>query len=304
MIRVYLQYSYGGFKTFFIEGKENEAVNMEVTNDTSYDFPQDAHRYFQYGGAKILYRYLNDGTLDLIVREIPSIHKDGDGRSIPCAVQFIGDEDDRQTLDFLTTDIVNDIEMFHDFFSKLFRVRGGLRIDGSRLNEWIANHKDPYVCDTNIQQIRNIQLIKSDVILFVPLSSNFGIDEFVTNNVSSELNLTLAQMKRDNCIVKSADLSMIQNKLKIKTDMTPDTVIDEPPIDHLDNGNGIGEKITEVDTRGDDVKIDDGQQVITVVADTHESLSDKKKKNKRNLYVIFGIIVFAIIYIIYSFILH
>lgn len=267
MIRIYLQYSYGGFKTFFIEGKEKEAVNMEVTNDTPYDFPQDAHCYFQYGGAKMVYRYLNNGALDLVIREIPSIHKDGDGRSIPCAVQFIGDEEDRLTLDHLATDIVNDIEKFHDFFSLLFRVRDGLRIDGDKLRKWIDEHNVPFVCDTNVPQIKNIQIIKSDVILFVPLSRNFGVDEFVTNNVSSELNLPFAQMKRDNCIIKSSDFSLIQKKSKIS----------------------IG---------------DNTQSEIIVVHDTQENLYDKILKNKQLLYIALGIIVFVIIYIIYSFIVH
>lgn len=304
MIRIYLQYSYGGFKTFFIEGKEKEAVNMEVTNDTPYDFPQDAHCYFQYGGAKMVYRYLNNGALDLVVREIPSIHIDGDNRSIPCAVQFIGDEEDRQTLDYLATDIVNDIENFHDFFSLLFRVRDGLRIDGDKLREWIDKHNVPFVCDTNVPQIKNIQIIKSNVILFVPLSRNFGVDEFVTNNVSSELNLPFAQMKRDNCIIKSSDFSLIQNKSKISIDMGSDSVGDEPPIGDPgdEDDSSLGEKKKEENSGEGDVTLTNNTQPDE--NDTQENLYDKILKNKQLLYIALGIIVFVILYIIYSFIVH
>lgn len=304
MIRVYLQYSYGGFKTFFVEGKEKEAVNMEVTNDTPYGFPQDAHCYFQYGGAKMVYRYLNNGALDLVVREIPSIHKDGDGRSIPCAVQFIGDEEDRQTLDYLAIDIVNDIEKFHDFFSMLFRVREGLRIDGDKLREWIDEHNVPFVCDTNVPQIKNTQIIKSDVILFVPLSSNFGIDDFVTNNVSSELNLPFAQMRRDNCIIKNSDFSLIQKKSKINID-----IIDKPPFEDTggENGNKLKKKDEEENPPGgggDVTWTGNTQPDIIVVHDTQKNLYDKILKNKQLLYIALGVIVFVIIYIIYSFIKH
>ena len=47
MIKVYCQYSYGGFKTFYIEGLENEPMEKEVIDDTVYDFPEDAYCYFQ-----------------------------------------------------------------------------------------------------------------------------------------------------------------------------------------------------------------------------------------------------------------
>ena len=68
MIKVYCQYSYGGFKTFYIEGLENEPMEKEVIDDTVYDFPEDAYCYFQYGGAKMVYRQLKDGRYDLVVR--------------------------------------------------------------------------------------------------------------------------------------------------------------------------------------------------------------------------------------------
>lgn len=189
MIRIYLQYSYGGFRTFSIKGEANEKVNNEVTSDNRHDFPSDADCYFQYGGAKMVYRYLSNGELDLVVREIPSIHKDGDGRSIPCAVQFVGDKADRNTLDHMATDIANNLNAFHEFFSYLFRVREGLRIEGDKLVKWIADHETEYVCDTPVDAIADIPSVKDGVIFFVPLSANYGIDATVTENVNSELRL-------------------------------------------------------------------------------------------------------------------
>ena len=228
MIRIYLQYSYGGFKTFFIEGKENESVNMEVTNDEVHGFPDEAYCYFQYGGAKMVYRYLTNNTLDLVIREIPSIHKDGDGRSIPCAVQFIGDNEDRKTLDYMAIEIANNIEEFHSFFSNLFRVRGGLRIDGDILRSWINKHNVPIICETPIPQILNIPKIKSGVMFFVPMSKKYGLDEIVTHNVSAELKLPFSQMKNDNTILEYNKLSIIENKTTIIERKTiTDTTDDE-----------------------------------------------------------------------------
>ncbi len=217
MVRIYLQYSYGGFKTFFIEGKENELVNKEVTNNETFGFPADAHRYFQYGGAKMIYRYMDDGCLDLVVREIPSIHKDGDGRDIPCAVQFVGDNSDRQILDYMAIDIADNIFGFHDFFSNLFRVKDGLRIDGDKLSLWINKHNVPFVCETPIRQIENIVKVEKGVMFFVPTSKKFGTDDMVTKNVSDELNLPLAQMRKAGCVISGSELTAAQGKSKVTT---------------------------------------------------------------------------------------
>lgn len=215
MIRIYLQYSYGGFKTLYVEGTEKELLNREVTNDNDYGFPTDAHCNFQYGGSKMLYRYLSNGELDLVVREIPSIHADGDGRSIPCAVQFIGGSEDRNTLDHMATDIANNINEFHEFFKMLFRVRSGLRIDGDKLREWIDRHKVPFVCDSPAIQIKNISAVKSGVILFVPLSKNFGIDATVTNNVTKELRLPTDLSNNKDRYICVLELDRLQGKSDI-----------------------------------------------------------------------------------------
>ena len=244
MIKIYLQYSYGGFKTFFIEGKDNESVNMEVTNDEVHGFPDEAYCYFQYGGAKMVYRYLTNNTLDLVIREIPSIHKDGDGRSIPCAVQFIGDDEDRKTLDYMAIEIANNIEEFHLFFSNLFRVRGGLRIDGGILRSWINKHNVPFICESPYPQILNIPKIKSDVIFFIPMSQKYGLDEIVTHNVSAELKLPFHQMKNNNTILEYNKLSIIKNKTTIiECKTTTDTT-----------DNDTGEDIKTIEQLKEEIK--------------------------------------------------
>ena len=212
MIRIYCQYSYGGFRTFFIEGTENEEVRCEVTNEEFYGFPQDAQRYFQYGGAKIVYRQLSNGLFDLVVREIPSIHTDGDGRHIPCAVQFIGEAADRDTLDYMALDIANDVLAFEDFFSKLFYVRLGLRIHGEKLRKYIRDHEQKVRCDTEVAVLGNIPRIRSGVLLFVPMSSNFGVNETVTKNVCAELGLDIKELKEKKCVISTADLAKIKGK--------------------------------------------------------------------------------------------
>lgn len=261
MIRIYLQYSYGGFKTFSIKGKKMEAVEREVDNENQYGFPKDAYCYFQYGGAKLVYRYLDNGELDLVVREIPSIHKDGDGRSIPCAVQFVGEPTDRKQLDYMAADIANNINQFHEFFSLLFRVRDGLRIDGDRLRKWIDDHNKEIVIDSPVKQIANIPKVKSDVILFVPLSANFLKDSFSTDNTCKELNLPLKQMKSDGVVIRMGELSEVQGETTITTKPS--------------GGTGSHDGDTVTDNR-DDVVVNNGEDVQKLKAENE----DLKSKNK------------------------
>lgn len=303
MIRIYLQYSYGGFKTFFIEGLEKEPVIKEVTNDEDFEFPSDAHCYFQYGGSKIIYRYLDNGKLDLVVREIPSIHKDGDGRNIPCAVQFIGDSSDRHQLDYLATDIANDFEKFHDFFSHLFKVRGNLIIDGDKLRKWLDNHNIPYICDGPVEQLKRISDIGSGVILFVPLSKNFGLDATVTQNVTEDLNLPLSQMRKDNCIITYNSLITYQNKTKITTELLEDnrgdndvSILDISIIEKKDAEiKKLKEKVNDYFSQ-----LSEKNKEISLLKTNNRELTEELYYNKRILYGICVITLVLALFSVYS----
>lgn len=307
MIRVYLQYSYGGFKTFFIEGKEkNESVSQEVSNGEAFDMPSDAHCYFQYGGAKIVYRYLGNGKLDLVVREIPSIHKDGDGRSIPCAVQFVGDAADRNTLDYMVTDIVNDINGFHDFFANLFRVRNGLRIDGEALRQWIENHDTPFLCESKVEQILGItRPVTEGIILFVPMSSNFGIDQTVTNNVAKELKLPLKQVLNDKCFINIAELSKVQQKATITKGIPRPTPAMGEKVDSKGYKEELAAKEREIVALNarvngtlEDLKAE--KQKAAALQKQVEKLQQELKQHKLFIYVLGGAAVLLAAYGLYS----
>lgn len=190
MIKIYCQYSYGGFKNFYIEGVENELVENEVYDDEKYGFPDDAQRYFQYGGVKILYRSLGGGKLDLLVKEISSLHTDGSGRAIPCAVQFIGDSTDRKTLDNMAVYITNNLDDFSKFFAGLFYVQEGLRIKGNELRNFIGSFdKEIEITDTMPSALKNVATKPQGVFLFVPTSTKFNVDRIVTENVCKDLNI-------------------------------------------------------------------------------------------------------------------
>lgn len=188
MIRYYCQYSYGGFKTFRIEGNAHEELTQVVSAENTYGFPPLADRYFNQGGVKLLYRYLDEKTISLLIKEIPGHGLDTDNRPISCALQFIGDTEDRDVMDRMTISIANNLQKFENDFANMFDLRGGLHFDGDKLAAIVEQCKEPcdYEGDSKLLGIRGR---KGIVLFFVPMSDNFGTDDKVTSKVITELQL-------------------------------------------------------------------------------------------------------------------
>lgn len=212
MIRYYCQYSYGGFKTFRIEGNAHEELTQVVSAENSYGFPPLADRYFNQGGVKLLYRYLDEKTISILIKEIPGHGLDTDNRPINCAIQFIGDIEDREILDRLTISIANNLQKFEKDFADMFDLRGGLHFDGDKLAAIVEQCKAPcnYEGDSKLLRIRGR---KGSVLFFVPMSENFGSDVKVTSKVINELQLpeevreedrrmTMIELKKNQGFVK------------------------------------------------------------------------------------------------------
>ena len=217
MIRYYCQYSYGGFKTFRIKGEQHEALTQEVTAEEKFEFPDLADLYFNHGGAKLLYRYFDDNTIALIVREIPGPGRDTDNRQINCAIQFIGDASDRVVLDRLCIKIANDISRFESDFADMFDMRGGLFFEGDKLASLVAECQVEcsYEGDSKLLQVRGR---KGTIILFVPFSDRFGYDEKTTEKVISELKLSVEATEPDR-LLSIRELKKIQNFIQVKVQL-------------------------------------------------------------------------------------
>lgn len=228
MIRIYCQYSYGGFKTFRINGEQHEQLTQVVTAESNYGFPPLSDLYFNQGGAKMLYRYLDSNTLALIVKEIPGHGLDTDNRPISCAVQFIGDAGDRSILDRLTIRIANNVEKFENEFADMFDLRGGLHFEGDKLATIIKECESE--CDYEGEsRLLRICEQKGTVLLFVPFSENFGREEKVTNKIISELQLP-DETREDDRMIRLSELEKIQYLLKptaVKEKKNKDVKIEE-----------------------------------------------------------------------------
>ena len=264
MIKIYCQYSYGGYKTFFIDGLSNEPLGQdkEVTIGTSHGFPKSAQVFFQFGGSRLVYRKLNTGELALVVREIPSNDVDSSGRPLFCAVQFVGNVEDRAILDNLALKIANDITSFETFFADLFYVRQGLHIEGDKLRAYIEDHDSDFVViGEKHPSFLSIGKKKDGVFLFVPLSEKFGKDTDVTPRVCNELMLTKEDLKES--VIGPKEFSKLQNKLKIVV-QTAGT-----DVSSTEHGSVVGKS---VETEN---KID-----VATNSDEKERLAALEKENK------------------------
>ena len=200
MIRYYCQYSYGGFRTFRIMGEKHESLHLEVTTENDQELPQLADLYFNRGGAKILYRFLDPETLALVVREIPSLGTDTDNRRINSAVLFIGDKEDKDTLDLLTVRIANNLHEFEEDFADMFDLRGGLHFEGDRLAKYVEECSGDYGFDDKGSELLDVIGREGEILLFVPTSENFGYKSDVTQKTLNELQLPLETVKKQRFI--------------------------------------------------------------------------------------------------------
>lgn len=190
MIKVFVYYSFGGYKIFQIKGKENEELSNDDISPALCGFPIEANTFFNYGGFKILYRKLSGGELVFVVKELPSAHIDGNGRFIPCSVMFVGEENDGAILNALAIRISSNINEFGTFFQNLFYDRGGLFAHGDRIYNYIQECTGQIKTSVKLPEtLSKLSCGKEGVIFFVPTSRVFGQDMVSTDRTISELQL-------------------------------------------------------------------------------------------------------------------
>jgi hypothetical protein len=279
MIRYYCQYSYGGFKTFHINGEAHEELTQVVTAENSYGFPPLADLYFNQGGAKILYRFLDSQTLSLVVKEIPGHGLDTDNRPISCAVQFIGDAEDRGVMDRLTIHIANNLEKFEKAFADMFDLRGGLHFEGDQLVDIVraCGPECNYEGDSRLLHIREQ---KGTVLLFVPFSDNFGRDEKVTAKTLAELQLPNEAREEDK-VIRLSELMTMQYLLQ-------PVAVREKKADKPENGEDIDKLKSELE----ELKAENAHLRNTAAAANKElsALKEKDSNFLKTLYVVIAIV--------------
>lgn len=188
-MRIFCQYSYGGFRTYRISGEEYEALDdKEVTSENNADFPELADLYFNRGDCKLIYRKLNENEIALVVRDIPGPQKDSEGRALNTAIQFIAVNDEKRTLDNLCLSIIKDIDTFGNIFASGFSLRGGLHYKGIKLMDFIKEAGNSYYSALP-NTLADFYSRNDNVLLFVSPNKYFGTDKDYTAKVIDRLKL-------------------------------------------------------------------------------------------------------------------
>lgn len=290
MIRYYCQYSYGGFRTFRIYGEELEPLEkQEVERGHRLDFPPQGNIYFNYGGARMVFRTFDSGEVAIILRDIPGPTKDTDGRPVSCAIQIIGDKEDMPLLCKVVYAIVNDIEGFEDIFVSGFSLRGGLHYKGIPLRQFVeeqANAK--YV---SLPPLGDLTLRKGPVYLFVPTSDMFVSDRRLTTKVIKELSLGTQNYEIANTLANTIlmrDLQDLKGRLKPAqtAPLSTDTSNEEKQGDKLEEKPEESQKETISEVATTETKEDEtpaSEQSIGIIVDfpTSDTAADLRKRIKQ-----------------------
>lgn len=288
-MRIFCQYNYGGFSTYRINGIPKEFLQEELPSDSPNGFPPLADVYFSHGGAKLLYRFLDSTTVDLVICNIPGPEKDTDGRAFSCAVQFIGDLSEKELLDCLTIKIVADLNGFEKEFASMFSLRGGLHFKGDQLMSFINDSLETSkrYKDTILSKI--VTSTKGDVLLFIPTSKNFGLDQTITEKIMSELKLPKQSMSPE-CCFSTDKLDTLINNATFTTNV-------ESNVGFFSNNNSHEKINTSGISNSSSVHI--GKE-LDVYGQKDRELSNhdcSKKNTQQTIYILFGIL-FAISLII------
>lgn len=229
MIRFYCQYSYGGFRTYRINGSQHEDLtSQEVNGQHDFGFPLQCNTYFNYGGCRLIFRQLDNGELLLALREIPGVEKDTDGRTINCAVQFVGEADDFQLMYKLLLRIANDVELFQEEFVDGFSFQGGLHYDGIILSRIVEDLRKAALSAEGTP-LSDITEDEGPIYLFVPSSPYFPSDRNLTEKVMKELSLATTKEGRKEVIkhtISQEQLNNLRGKISV-----------QPESDTKDSGN-------------------------------------------------------------------
>lgn len=140
-MKYYCLFHNSGFRTYRINGEPSEQLTQMVTTVDRYDYPADGDIYMNKSASGIIFQYMDENTLTLVVNDIPSIRKDTSGKPIKCAFQIIADKDEEMSLQKIAFLISSD-SSFKEFYANLFTLRGGLKIEGKELIDYLQKASD------------------------------------------------------------------------------------------------------------------------------------------------------------------
>lgn len=200
MIKVFCQYSIGGFGVYEVDEKTQGKFSHAITNDNMRGYPREAIRFFSISGYKLAYYEVNQ-LLIITLKNIPGLGKNSDGSPIPYSIQFVGDlSSDKSSMDRLCMWIASDIIRAQDSFHSILTKEDGIGIDTGMLDN-ILKEAETKSCQYN-ELIEKIPRVRSKLKLLVTYSFTKGENgnEFVARPLTDALHLSYESDKDAICI--------------------------------------------------------------------------------------------------------
>lgn len=213
MIRVNCQYNVGGFRLFKLCYNQEMEYLLSEKAEHSTDAPIESLKYVNTAGVKFVYQHLESGEYVIVLTNIDSIYCDDSGRPTKSAVIFSSDASERNTMDNIALDILNNQERFEQFFSNLFSFYNGfnVRYNGEKIAEYIQEMQKE---KTYAGESQFLKILKrtTDILCLIPIYASWSKD--VQEKISRELSLN-PQWYKKAFVLTSEQWATEQNSLII-----------------------------------------------------------------------------------------
>lgn len=241
MIRVNCQYNVGGFRLFKLCYNQEREYLLSEEAEHSIDAPIEALKYVNIAGIKFVYQHLASGGYVIVITDIDSIYTDDAGRATKSAVIFSADATERDTMDNIAIDILNDRKRFELFFSNLFSFYHGfnIRYDGEKIAEYIQEMQKKKNYDGEASFMRIFKK-SSDILCLIPIYASWTKD--VQEKIARELSLDSQWFKK--ALILTSELwDKEQRLLTITNEAVEDQDVTKKPAEETQLVESKGEDL-------------------------------------------------------------
>lgn len=153
MLNIYCQYSFGGYKIFWI----SQSGIREVTVTDSCHLPLSAVSFFSHDGLKMVLTMLPEKQLLMQINDISVADLDEIGRKKNMSMQFIAsDRTSAKELCNLAAVAASDLSLIERFLASLIMVDVNLNFDYDKLLQFMQEiRSNPCICDKPLDRVQN-----------------------------------------------------------------------------------------------------------------------------------------------------
>lgn len=218
MIKVFCQYSIGGFGVYEVDEKTQGKFSHAITNDNMRGYPREAIKFFSISGYKLAYYEVNRLRI-ITIKNILGLGKNSDGSPIPYSIQFVGDlPSDKSSMDRLCVWMASDINRAQDSLHNILTNENGIGVNISKLNQVINDAlNSPIPHDELMEKIHSVKS-KLKLLITYGFTTGENGNDYIARPLADALQLSYEKDKDAVCMtVKELSLKKgkYSNLLKI-----------------------------------------------------------------------------------------